>query len=353
MKLNQIIYLCLCFSFILSDGETTAKTTVTEQSNSNNVASFYFPSSSISEGSEIYFKVKANENSFSEEKIKYAYVDSNTETATSFKETTYNGDKDTETLQNSTKLDIRYFTITKKSAEYSPKTGNYIYINIKTTSPGVFVEMTTTVVKGTPDSLKNDLTKDIIGKYGYKTVDCNEYFVVFNVEDFDDDEEMHFKIKAESGSFLNYGIYYEYISGDVGYDDKFAKYVEFNLKTTYETSPSGIHYQTKYFNIVKKKDDYRRAGIGKYLLIYFLIDYGDVTITNTEEDEGKFATWIIIVIVVAVVVVVVVAIGCYCYRRKKQLAQMNSVNQQQVYPSSNVVVDQNIPYGQQKQNVYY
>jgi len=351
MKLNQIIYLCLCFSFILSDGETTAKTTITEQSDNNNVASFLFQSSSIDDESEIYFKVKAKENSFAEEKIQYTYVDSNSDQPTNFKEITYNGDKDTETDKNTTIFDIRYFTITKKRAEYASKTGDYIYINIKTTAPNVFVEMTTTL-KEKPASLSGDLTKDIIEKYGYKTVNCDEYFVVFNVEDFDDGEEMHFKIKAQSGSFLNYGIYYEYISGEHGYEDDEAKYVEFNLKTTYETSPAGKQFQTKYFNIVKKKEDYKRAGIGKYLLIYFLIDFGDVTITNTEEDEGKFETWKIIVIVVAVVVVVVVVIGCYCYRRKKQLAQMNAVNQQQVYPSSNVVVDQNIPYAQQ-QNVYY
>ena len=67
--------------------------------------------------------------------------------------------------------------------------------------------------------------------------------------------------------------------------------------------------------------------------------------------SSEFETWKIIVIVVAVVVVAVLVIGCYCYRRKKQLAQMNAVTpQQQAYvnPSSNVIVDQNIPYAQQQ-----
>jgi len=121
------------------------------------------------------------------------------------------------------------------------------------------------------------------------------------------------------------------------------------LKSEYEKTPNA-EYTTRYFTIKKEKKNYKGAN-GDYLLIYFMIDYGEVTITNTKEDEGKLETWKIIVIVVAVVVVAVLVIGCYCYRRKKQLAQMNAVTpQQQAYvnPSSNVIVDQNIPYAQEQ-----
>ena len=101
---------------------------------------------------------------------------------------------------------------------------------------------------------------------------------------------------------------------------------------------------------MKKKDDYRRAGIGKYLLIYFLIDYGDVTITNTEEDEGKIETWVIIVIVVAVVIVIVIVIVVCCIMRKRRLNAMNRMNANgqvgQYVTPTNVAIDPNVQYQQ-------
>ena len=159
-------------------------------------------------------------------------------------------------------------------------------------------------------------------------VDASDYMITFNCKDFSDGEEMYFKIRAKKGAFFYQsgynGVYYQYIDGNIGYNENNLKFVEYQTKTDSETLPSG-DYQIKYFTITKKKSDFRGTN-GELLLLYFNIDYGTVLITNTLEDEGKFETWKIVVILIAGVVVIGLIIGCYCYRRKKQLAMMNAQN---------------------------
>jgi hypothetical protein len=176
-------------------------------------------------------------------------------------------------------------------------------------------------------------------------VDANDYMIAFNSKDFDVGEEMHFKIKALEGTFLWSGVNYQFISSTVGYSEPDLEYAQFSLKTTYETTPSGLRYQTKYFNIVKDKNKFRGTD-GSLLLIYFMIDYGEVEITNTEEDEGKFETWKIVVIVVVIAVAIIISIIIFCIRRKRQLNAMQ-MNNPAMYPSNNVVVSQPVPYQQQ------
>ena len=165
-----------------------------------------------------------------------------------------------------------------------------------------------------------------LGKYKSVNVDSSEIVIIFDSSDFKEGEEMHFKLKAEEQYFYvdsKYdGIYYEYIGGDVPYDEDKLNFVRFQGKTERENTPSKT-FKTKYFTITKKSSEFRGTN-GNNLLIYFMIEDGDVEITNTKEDEGKIETWIIVVIVVAVVVVIGIAVGCWCWRRKKQLAAQNA-----------------------------
>jgi hypothetical protein len=165
-----------------------------------------------------------------------------------------------------------------------------------------------------------------LGKYKSINVDSSEIVIIFDSSDFKEGEEMHFKLKAEEQYFYvdsKYnGIYYEYIGGDVPYDEDKLNFVRFQGKIETENTPSKT-FKTKYFTITKKSSEFRGTN-GNNLLIYFLIGGGDVEITNTKEDEGKIETWIIVVIVVAVVLVIGIAVGCWCWRRKKQLAAQNA-----------------------------
>ena len=173
-----------------------------------------------------------------------------------------------------------------------------------------------------------DVDVEILQKGKSIDADATDYMITFNCKDFGDGEEMYFKIRAKEDAFYydsRYdGVYYQYIDSNVGYDENKLEFVSYQFKTESENLPSG-DYKIKYFTITKKKSQFRGTN-GELLLIYFMIDYGPVQITNTLEDEGKLETWKIVVIVVAAVVVIGLIIGCYCYRRKKQLAMMNAQN---------------------------
>ena len=271
MKLLNIIYLCLCFVFILSENslinKQIGKIVLLLEEYEN--ADFVFDASSfkVGENPNIYFRVKCSKGIL-DSSVNYVYIDSKEETPGS---TTYSVDlvedtpettphsvpltgTETETLANGTEYDIKYFTIEKKSEEYSGHDGNYIYILINSNSPG-YVEITN-IAKDTsnkPTTAPTDVMDGIVQKYGTITVDASDYMVVFNVGDFDDGEEMYFKIKAETDAFYWNYIYYEYISSNIGYEDSAAIKSYFSLKSTYETTPNGYSYVTNYFTITKKK----------------------------------------------------------------------------------------------------
>ena len=78
------------------------------------------------------------------------------------------------------------------------------------------------------------------------------------------------------------------------------------------------------------------GGDGSLLAISFYFDYGSVTITSTETDEGKLEGWEIALIIIAIVIIVVCVIIYLCYRRKKsqQTTIMTTAAQSNVYPSS-------------------
>ena len=145
---------------------------------------------------------------------------------------------------------------------------------------------------------------------------------------------MHFKIRAENESYIDEGIYYQYIGANAAFIVDGGKFVKYDIKTDFAIIGSK-KYKIRYFTITKNKNEFRGTN-GDLLIIEFYFDYGTIEITNTEEDEGKFETWKIIVIVAAVVVVIGIGVGLYCYRRKKELAakqseeigQISATNQQ-------------------------
>ena len=347
MKLIRIILICLMICFVSSENEILQpQQTISSNADENGVI-FQFNSTSFdtsSNNNKMYFKVKALEGNYNDDHANYVYIDSIDEDPGVQYNTLFR-DGEIETDENGAKYRIKYFTIEKKSDEIGGHIGNllYIFIDIK---PGK-VDLTNTMKDGSSKqtSAPSGLENTILQKSKPIKVDANDYMIAFNSKDFDDGEEMHFKIKALEGTFLWSGVNYQFISSTVGYSEPELEYAQFSLKTTYETTPSGLRYQTKYFNIVKDKNKFRGTD-GSLLLIYFMIDYGEVEITNTEEDEGKFETWKIVVIVVVIAVAIIISIIIFCIRRKRQLNAMQ-MNNPAMYPSNNVVVSQPVPYQQQ------
>ena len=346
MKLIRIILICLLIYFVSSENEILQpQQTISLNADESGVI-FQFNSTSFdtSSNNKMYFKVKALERNYNDDHANYGYIDLIDEEPGDPHDTSFS-DGEIETDDNGAKYRIKYFTIEKKSDEIGAHSGNllYIFINIK---PGK-VDLTNTMKDGSSKqtSAPSGLENTILQKSKPIKVDANDYMIAFNSKDFDVGEEMHFKIKALEGTFLWSGINYQFISSTVGYSEPDLEYAQFSLKTTYETTPSGLRYQTKYFNIVKDKTKFRGTD-GSLLLIYFMIDYGEVEITNTEEDEGKFETWKIVVIVVVIAVAIIIGIIIFCIRRKRQLNAMQ-MNNPAMYPSNNVVVSQPVPYQQQ------
>ena len=205
-------------------------------------------------------------------------------------------------------------------------------------------------------------TYKTLQKYNSLKISNSDYYVYFDTKDFDEDEEMYFKIKYYDyyyyeqnyyhytpGADLVKDIYYKYITEK---DDNFDKTTN-TFKTIKVDSTShsdyedysyrqyyGYSYFTKYF-IIKKQ-----SGNGDYLIInlkdtfnvygntyYYILDY----IENTKEIEAKIGMIIAIVVVCVAVVVAVIVIICCCIKRKKQqqaiLAQQAAYNAQaQAYP---------------------
>ena len=152
--------------------------------------------------------------------------------------------------------------------------------------------------------------------------------ISFDSSGFNGGEEMHFKIRAENESYIDEGIYYQYIGANAAFIVDGGKFVKYDIKTDFEIIGSK-KYKIRYFTITKNKNEFRGTN-GDLLIIEFYFDYGTIEITNTEEDEGKFETWKIIVIVAAVVVVIGIGVGLYCYRRKKELAAKQNTQVAQI-----------------------
>ena len=129
MKLLNIIYLCLCFVFILSENslinKQIGKIVLLLEENEN--ADFVFDASSfnVDENPNIYFRVKCSKGILVSP-VKYEYVDSVEDTPETTPYSVALTGTEIERLDNGTEYDIKYFTIVKNSDEYSGHDGDYI-----------------------------------------------------------------------------------------------------------------------------------------------------------------------------------------------------------------------------------
>ena len=349
MKLIKIIYIVyICLDFALTYTHLFPNNHITLEP-TDNIYSFIFNSSTITisddQTKELSFQVKANKGKFIDDTVNYAFINSDSDITSTitFLSTSYSS-----TDNENDAHDIKYFKITIQSTD-----SHLIYIKLSI-SEGLVVITSTIPLANLPDGVEQS---NIIGKYKSKTVNFDDYVVIFDVGDFKEGEEMHFKIKAETDSYLANYIYYQYVGGEITFDESKLRYIDYTGKSTFEHVNS-ISYKTRYFNIKKVSEEFDGTE-GNYLLIYFLFSYGQITITNTETDEGKLETWVIIVIVVAVALVIAMSIFCFCWRRKKRLqarlanAATNAAYQQE---AANAIYQQeaaNAAYAQNVQAIQY
>ena len=357
MKMNIIIFLILCINFAFSSDALTLtpKKTITIEAPEDGTIYFYFNSESIDTSRQdktLIFQITSLKNSLPQTSITYKFINSINDidlSSTIIPDGTLSTSKSKEmTNSNGTIFQLEYFTITKTTST----TQNLIYIKFNINMIGtqkIYVEISN--LEKFPETPKDDKTApktehNYLKKFGSITVDADDSFIFFDSSDFENGEEMHFKIEALEYAYIDYysdGIYYDFINNDdpnVVYN---SHYRDFSISSDYKyDSYYGESFKTKYFNI-KKDSLYFNGGDGSLLSISFYFDYGPVTITNTETDEGKttLKTWEIIVIVIAAAIIIGIAIFCCCWRRKKALQAQAAVNTQ--YAAQAVVAD---PYTQ-------
>ena len=209
--------------------------------------------------------------------------------------------------------------------------------------------------------LSNVNSYSLLKKYG--TVTMQDKYVLFESKDFNNDEEMHFKLQAGEGSFDYYHNDYTYSYRSIHdiiyyYSDSAGNRLtseNYSYRKNHKIEDG--YLENSYFTIKKKSSEYSQTN-GNYMLIYFpnlRVDADhEAIISNTKEDEGKIETWVIVVIVVVIVAIIVgIIIFCVCRRIRMKKAQQAAMaaNAAQNQAAANYAA-QNAAYEAAAQNAY-
>ena len=166
-------------------------------------------------------------------------------------------------------------------------------------------------------------------------------FATFDAREFDEGEEMYFKVEAFEDEIIDMNIPYYYKNDIAG--TSIGNYFYAKVTSTSSYTENNNYYTRKYFKIKKQKSQFEPAGTGNYLVISLPVVTGDYCrIENTKEDEGGIPTWAIVVIIVVIVLIIVGVIIYCCYRRKKRMQQMSQTNAATVAVASAYATQQNL-----------
>ena len=130
------------------------------------------------------------------------------------------------------------------------------------------------------------------------TVTNGTKFIIFNSQDFQNNDEIYFKIKATS--FSEDYVYYDFTNNISEFDESFGnkidkklndpKYHKYSTKTEIDYDFDISAAVTKYFTIKKKIKEEEASKKGKYLILLFHCK-GNVFIENTENNEVIISKW--------------------------------------------------------------
>ena len=166
-------------------------------------------------------------------------------------------------------------------------------------------------------------------------------FATFDAREFDEGEEMYFKVEAYKDQIIDRDVPYNYRNDIDGTSTGSLFYAKVTSTSSY--TENHHHYTRQYFKIKKQKSQFEPAGTGNYLVITLPVSPGHYCrIENTKEDEGGIPTWAIVVIIVVIVLIIVGVIIYCCYRRKKRMQQMSQTNAATVAVASAYASQQNL-----------
>ena len=87
----------------------------------------------------------------------------------------------------------------------------------------------------------------LLDKYGSEALDGIHSSIIFVSKDFEDNEEMHFKIRTDRDNFNSDEVNYYYVDQNGGDTDSRRGLYVYYKKTEYDGD-----YETKFFTIKKK-----------------------------------------------------------------------------------------------------
>ena len=183
----------------------------------------------------------------------------------------------------------------------------------------------------------------LFAKYGHEEINTNKAY--FDAREFNEGDEMHFKIEAWIHAYKSSDIIeYYYVYNDL--DESNSKKYQVSFSSSTRFTEDYQDYFRKYFTIKKKKSEFGDAAEGNYLVIVLPL-YSNywIYIENAEEDEGKFPTWAIVLIVIIGVLFIAGIIFYCCYIRKKRMqimAQTNAATVGVATAAANYATQQNI-----------
>lgn len=173
-------------------------------------------------------------------------------------------------------------------------------------------------------------------------VSADDGLVQFNSDDFDNDEVMHFKIKALNsvGNFYEEKASYQYISSKDNFIKDNMIDTSYRSQIDFETRDDGTRFRIRYFDITKNKNQFRSTD-GSLLMIQFYIKEGVVEISNYEEKtDNKLKPWEIALIVISVIIfislIIIIIIVCVVKKKKSRKNKKRKHKNNYYYYNNNV-----------------
>ena len=278
-----------------------------------------FNSTDFKENDDIKFEIRAT--SFTDDTLYYFFYDVNINVDNLLNVSPLYS-------KNEDGYEVKIYTISKTNLDNLK--GNYLYLLF-------FCEGEEDVIIKNIYSTTSKSDNFYLKKGEEIIVQGEDAAIIMETKDFNKGDEIYLKITADY--FYNENIYFEFFDDFSTYepnpDDAFKAEINIKKGNNYNENYDKIS-ETKYYTI---KKDYEHLGNlkGNYLTIYFFC-YGEVIITNTEENEGKLSKGAIIAIVVVVVVIGVGVIIFYCIKKKKMSQMTNNketaVNNNQNYDNN-------------------
>ena len=194
----------------------------------------------------------------------------------------------------------------------------------------------------------------------YSSVELSDSnIVLFESKDFNDDENMYFKIKTYEEGFSDYYIDFKYFNSEAetyeySNTDDFKR-ADFDSNTESSADISNI-YASRFFYITKSSDDYSSyyETNGNYILmkLHLKVPSGETKlwaiIENTQNNESNSSStsatiYTVVIVVICILIVGIPLIICFCKSNKRE-TETNETHNIPRLEENNFQMNNPLPY---------